>query len=61
MAEVLEKAGDEIGNGCFIVRQLGAERYLDYETVAVLITRSAEPHWGSSPVDRRRDHESISL
>ncbi len=37
-AELLEKAGDEIGNGRFIVRQLGAERYLDPEAVAVLIT-----------------------
>ncbi len=37
-AELLEKAGDEIGNGKFIVRQLGAERYLEPETVAVLIT-----------------------
>lgn len=37
-AAMLEKAGDEIGNGRFIVRQLGAERYLDPETVAVLIT-----------------------
>src|SRR5687767_593293 len=33
-AELLEKAGDDIGNGRFIVRCLGAERYLDYETVA---------------------------
>jgi hypothetical protein len=37
-AELLETAGDEIGNGRFIVRQLGAERYLDPRTVAVLIT-----------------------
>jgi hypothetical protein len=37
-AEVMEKAGDDIGNASFIVRQLGAERYLDYETVAVLIS-----------------------
>lgn len=36
--KLLEKAGDEIGNGKFIVRQLGAERYLDPKTVAVLIT-----------------------
>ena len=36
--EFLERAGDDIGNGRFIVRQLGAERYLDAETVAVLIT-----------------------
>src|SRR4051812_49032232 len=28
-AEMLEKAGDEIGNGRFLVRQLGAERYLE--------------------------------
>ena len=37
-AEMLEKAGDEIGNGKFLVRYLGAERYLEPETVAVLIT-----------------------
>lgn len=37
-ANLLEKAGDEIGNGRFIVRCLGAERYLDRETVAVLVT-----------------------
>jgi hypothetical protein len=37
-AELLEKAGDDIGNGNFIVRELGAKRYLDYETVAVLVT-----------------------
>ena len=37
-AEIVEKAGDEIGNGRFIVRCLGAERYLDYDTVAVLVT-----------------------
>lgn len=36
--EMLEKAGDDVGNGRFIVRQLGAERYLEPETVAVLIT-----------------------
>ena len=35
---MLEKAGDYIGNGRFLVRYLGAERYLDAETVAVLIT-----------------------
>jgi hypothetical protein len=35
---MLEKAGDEIGNGRFLVRMLGAERYLEPETVAVLIT-----------------------
>lgn len=35
---LLEKAGGEIGNGRFIVRCLGAERYLDAATVAVLIT-----------------------
>ena len=37
-AALLEKAGDDIGNGRFIVRCLGAERYLDPEVVAVLIT-----------------------
>jgi hypothetical protein len=37
-AALLEKAGDEVGNGRFIVRCLGAERYLELETVAVLIT-----------------------
>jgi hypothetical protein len=37
-AELLEKAGDEIGNGRFIVRCLGAERYLEPATVAVLLT-----------------------
>lgn len=37
-AKLLEKVGDELGNGRFIVRQLGAERYLDYKTVAALIT-----------------------
>ena len=37
-AEMLEKAGEEIGNGKFLVRCLGAERYLEPETVAVLIT-----------------------
>ena len=36
--DLLEKAGDEIGNGRFIVRHLGAERYLDSGTVAVLLT-----------------------
>ncbi len=36
--KLLERAGDEIGNGRFIVRCLGAERYLDALTVAVLIT-----------------------
>lgn len=35
---LLEKAGDEIGNSRFIVRCLGAERYLDSATVAVLIS-----------------------
>jgi hypothetical protein len=34
----LEKAGDELGNGHFILRFLGAERYLDVGTVAMLIT-----------------------
>ncbi len=37
-AKMLEKAGDEIANGRFIVRCLGAERYLDSETVAVLLS-----------------------
>ena len=37
-AKMLEKAGDEIGNGRFIVRCLGAERFLDCETVAVLLS-----------------------
>jgi hypothetical protein len=37
-AALLERSGDEIGNGRFIVRCLGAERYLDNETVAVLVT-----------------------
>jgi hypothetical protein len=37
-AEMLEQAGDEIGNGRFLVRMVGAERYLEPETVAVLIT-----------------------
>jgi hypothetical protein len=41
-AEMLEKAGDEIGNGRFLVRMLGAERYLEPETVAVLITLRQE-------------------
>lgn len=36
--EMIEEAGDTIGNGRFIVRCLGAERYLDAETVALLIT-----------------------
>jgi hypothetical protein len=35
---LLEKAGDALGTGHFLVRQLGAERYLDPEMVAVLIT-----------------------
>ena len=38
LRELLEKAGDDIGNGRFIVRNLEAERYLDVGTVAVLIT-----------------------
>ena len=38
LQELIEKAGDEIGNGRFIVRCLGAERYLDAGTVAVLLT-----------------------
>lgn len=37
-AAALEKAGDEIGNGRFLVRQLGAERYLDPAIVAVLLS-----------------------
>ena len=37
-ARLLDRAGDEIGNGTFIVRWLGAERYLDALTVAALIT-----------------------
>ena len=37
-AKMLEKAGDEIANGRFIVRCLGAERFLDCETVAVLLS-----------------------
>ena len=37
-AKLLDRAGDEIGNGRFIVRWLGAERYLDALTVAALIT-----------------------
>ena len=36
-ASLLEEAGDEIGNGRFLVRCLGAERYLEPATVAVLI------------------------
>ena len=35
---LLEKAGDEIGNGHFLVRCLGAERYFEPAIVAVLIT-----------------------
>jgi hypothetical protein len=38
LQDLLEKAGDEIGNGRFIVRCLGAERYIDAGTVAVLLT-----------------------
>jgi len=38
LQKLLEKAGDEIGNGRFIVRYLGAERYLEAGTVAVLLT-----------------------
>jgi hypothetical protein len=37
-AKMLEKAGDETANGRFIVRCVGAERFLDYETVAVLLS-----------------------
>jgi hypothetical protein len=36
--KLLDGAGDDIGTGRFIVRCLGAERYLDAETVAVLVT-----------------------
>lgn len=35
---LLETVGDEVGNGKFIVRFLGAERYLDPMTVAALIS-----------------------
>ena len=38
LKELLERAGDEIGNGRFIVRYLGAERYLEVGTVAALVT-----------------------
>jgi hypothetical protein len=34
----MEKAGDTLGNGRFLVQQLGAERYLDPAMVAALIT-----------------------
>ena len=37
-AKLLDRAGDEIGNGRFIVGCLGAERYLDALTVATLVT-----------------------
>ena len=37
-AKRLDQAGDDIGNGRFVVRYLGAERYLDAETVTVLVT-----------------------
>ena len=37
-ADLLEKAGDEIGSGKFLTRQLGAENYLAPEITAVLIT-----------------------
>lgn len=36
--KLLESASDDIGTGRFIVRCLGAERYLDAATVAVLVT-----------------------
>ena len=36
--KLLDRAGDDIGNGRFIVGYLGAERYLDAGTVALLIT-----------------------
>jgi hypothetical protein len=35
---MLEKVGDSLGNGRFLVQQLGAERYLDPAMVAALIT-----------------------
>ncbi|MGI9482022.1 MAG: hypothetical protein ACR2OR_06665 [Hyphomicrobiales bacterium] len=35
---ILEEARDSISNGSFLVRCLGAERFLDFRTVAVLIT-----------------------
>lgn len=35
---LLEQAGDDLGNGRFLVGWLGAERYLDPATVAALIT-----------------------
>jgi hypothetical protein len=37
-AELLEQAGDALGSGEFLVRTLGAERYLDPKTVALLLT-----------------------
>ncbi len=37
-AKRLDQAGDDIGNGRFVVRYLGTERYLDAETVTVLVT-----------------------
>ena len=37
-ADLLEKAGDEIGSGKFLTRQLGAENYLAPEITAVLLT-----------------------
>jgi hypothetical protein len=36
--KLLDSASDDIGTGRFIVRCLGAERYLDAATVAVLVT-----------------------
>ena len=36
-AEMLEEAGDTLGNGRFLVQQLGAGHYLDPRMVAVLI------------------------
>ena len=36
--KLLDRAGDEIGNGRFIARCLGAERYLDALTVATILT-----------------------
>ena len=43
LQKLLEKAGDEIGDGRFLMRFLGAERYLDASTVAVLISLRQNP------------------
>ncbi len=56
-ASLVEKAGDEIGNGQFIVRCLGAERYLEPETVAVLITLRQNLIAENSARDRRCRHD----